>query len=69
MSFSEAPEIRFWKASDGVTGMRPPTRPNLRSRDSCTDSVMKIKKLQLTYLLNNLLNNVLMNLQKFNVIF
>lgn len=34
MSFSEAPEILFWKDSDGVTGIRPPTRPNLRSKDS-----------------------------------
>jgi len=40
MSFSDAPEIRFWNASDGVTGIRPPTRPNLRSSDSCTDSEM-----------------------------
>jgi hypothetical protein len=36
MSFSDAPEILFWKASDGVTGILPPTRPNLRSNDSCT---------------------------------
>lgn len=34
MSFSEAPEILFWKASDGVTGILPPTRPKRRSKDS-----------------------------------
>lgn len=42
MSFSEAPDIRFWKDSDGVTGIRPPTLPKRRSNDSWTDSVKKI---------------------------
>lgn len=60
MSFSEAPEIRFWKDSDGVTGMRPPTRPNLRSRDSWTDSVMQKNDLlalkKYKYTVNILLN-------------
>lgn len=40
MSFSEAPEILFWKASEGVTGIFPPTRPKRRSKDSWTDSGM-----------------------------
>lgn len=43
MSFSEAPAILFWKASEGVTGIRPPTLPNLRSSDSWTDSKQKRK--------------------------
>lgn len=41
MSFSDAPAIRFWNASEGVIGMRPPSLPKRRSRDSCTDSVIE----------------------------
>lgn len=44
MSFSEAPAILFWKASDGVTGILPPTLPNLRSKDSWTESENNIKE-------------------------
>lgn len=33
--------MRFWNDSEGVTGMRPPTRPKRRSSDSCTDSVRR----------------------------
>lgn len=39
MSFSEAPAILFWKDSDGVISMLPPTRPNRLSRLACTDSM------------------------------
>ena len=32
-------EILFWKDSDGVMGIAPPTRPNRLSSDCWTDSV------------------------------
>ena len=37
ISFSDAPDIRLSNSEDGVTGIRPPTRPNLLSSESCTD--------------------------------
>ena len=45
MSFSDAPEILFWKASDGVTGILPPTRPKRLSNDSWTLSVRNREEL------------------------
>ena len=35
MSFSEAPDIRLSNSDEGVTGIRPPTRPKRLSSESC----------------------------------
>lgn len=32
--------MRFWKASDGVTGILPPTLPKRLSSEACTDSAI-----------------------------
>lgn len=68
MSFSEAPDIRFWKASDGVTGIRPPTRPNLRSRDSCTDSTNKNKFVNYTFKHTTYILNIFLFVSLSNIL-